>query len=38
MPAPERQTIVDFNEAGDDEVTVPSAGPYADYFHLTPDI
>jgi len=31
------QTILDFNEARDDEVAVASAGPYANHLHLAPD-
>ena len=31
------QTILDFNEAKYDGVTVASAGPYANHLHLTPD-
>jgi len=31
------KTILDFSEAGDDEVAVASAGPYANHLHLTPD-
>jgi len=31
------RTILDFNEAGDDEVAVTSAGPYANHLHLAPD-
>jgi len=34
---PEGETILNFNEAGDDEVTVASAGPYANHLHLAPD-
>jgi len=37
-PAPERQTILDFTEARDDEVAVASTGPYANHLHLAPDI
>jgi len=33
-PAPERQTILDFTGAIDDEVAVASAGPYANHFYL----
>jgi len=32
------QTILDFNEARDDGVALASAGPYANYLHLTPDM
>jgi len=28
---------LDFNEAGDDGVTLASAGPYTNHLHLTPD-
>ena len=35
--APERQTILDFNEARDDRVVVASAGLNANYLHLTTD-
>jgi len=36
-PAPERQTIVDFTGARDDEVAVASVGPYANHLHLATD-
>jgi len=36
-PAPESETILDFNEARDDGVALASAGPYANHLHLTPD-
>jgi len=36
-PAPERQTILDFTAARDDEVAVASAGPYVNHLHLAPD-
>jgi len=36
-PVPEGQTILDFNEAKDDEVAVTSAEPYAYQLHLVPD-
>jgi len=35
--SPERQTILDFNQARDDGVAVASAGRYANDLHLTPD-
>ena len=35
--APERQTILDFSGARDDEVAVASAGPYANHLHRAPD-
>ena len=35
--APEKQTILDFNEARDDGVAVASAGLYANHLHFTPD-
>jgi len=31
------RTILEFNEARDDEVTVASAGPYANHLHLAAD-
>jgi len=31
------KTILDFNEARDNGVTVASAGPYANHLHLAPD-
>jgi len=31
------RTILDFNEAKDDGVTVASAGPYANLVHIAPD-
>ena len=31
------KTILDFNEARDNEVAVASAGPYANHLHLAPD-
>jgi len=34
-PAPERQTILDFTGATDDEVAVESAGQYANHLHLS---
>jgi len=36
-PAPERKTILDFNEAKDDEMAMASAKPYANHVHLVPD-
>jgi len=36
-PAPERQTILNFTVARDDEVVVASAGPYANHLHLVRD-
>jgi len=30
-------TILDFNEARDNGVTVALAGPYANYLHFAPD-
>jgi len=36
-PAPDRQTILNFNEARNDGVAVASAGPYANYFHFAAD-
>jgi len=37
QPAPERQTILDFNEATVDAVAVhASAGPYANHLHFAP--
>jgi len=35
-PVPEGRTILDFNEARDDEVAVASAGPYANHLHFAP--
>ena len=35
--APERWTILNFTGARDDKVAVPSAGPYGNHLHLTPD-
>jgi len=31
------RTILDFNEARDDEVAVELAGPYANHLHLAPN-
>jgi len=36
-PEPEKKTILNFNEARDDGITVTSAGPYTDHLHLTPN-
>jgi len=36
-PTPERQTILDFNEAKYDGVALALAGPYANHLHLTSD-
>jgi len=33
----EAKTILDFKEAGDDEMAVTSAGPYANHLHVAPD-
>jgi len=35
--APERQTILDFNEARDDVVALALAGPHANHLYLTTD-
>jgi len=36
-PAPEKHTILDFNEARDDGVAEASVGPHANHLHLAPD-
>jgi len=36
--APERQTVVDFNETRDNRVEMRTTGPYASHLHLTPHI
>jgi len=35
--APEKLTILDFNEVKDDGVAVASAGPYANHVHRAPE-
>jgi len=36
-PAPERYTILDYNEARDDGMAVTSAGPYTYHLHFASD-